>query len=193
MIRWFFPLLLALWAMPAQAQSGTNQAVLVVAYGAGQSEAHCISFSEESLSGYELLQRAGLELAVETSGMGTAVCRINDKGCPANDCFCQCRGADCEYWSFWQWQDGAWQYARVGAHVQTARNGAMQGWTWGPGSVTEAPPPPIINFDDVCTNGAGVSQETAVSEPAVPWLSYVGFALILLILGGLLLRQRRRS
>ncbi len=191
MRKWLWLLLLTLLAVPVQAQSAPNQAVLVVAYGDGQFESHCVSFAEESLSGYDLLQRSGVDLAVETSGMGTAVCSINDNGCPANDCFCQCRGADCEYWSFWQWQDGTWQYASIGAQVQTVRDGVMQGWTWGPGSVTEAPPPPVVNFGDVCAVNDTTSTETAVSTPTTSWLPYAGFALILVILGGLLLRQRR--
>ncbi len=193
MRKWLLLLLLTFFAFPVMAQQVANQAVLVVVFGDGQSESYCVQFDEESISGYELLQRAGLELAVETSGMGTAVCSINDIGCPASDCFCQCRSADCEYWSFWQWQDETWQYANLGAHLLSVSDGTMQGWTWGPGSVTEAPPPPNVEFDDVCARQASTSTGPASSALTFPWFPYASFGLILFLLGGILLRRNRAA
>lgn len=190
--KWAWPFLLVLLlVLPARAQSGANQAVLVVAYGDGRSETHCVTFAEEQISGYALLQRAGLDLAVDTSSAGTAVCGISGVGCPVNDCFCQCRGADCQYWSYWQWRAEEWQYATVGAHVLTVQDGAVQGWTWGQGSVTAASPPPVVAFSDVCAGQPGMPEETAVSHDTAPaWPAYGAFAFILLLLGGLLLRRR---
>jgi len=94
-------------------------------------------------------------------------------------------------------------------------NGDVDGWVWGPGSVTEAPPPPDVGFDDIC-DGGGATGATAVaalstpapggtavveavgtpvmSAPAGPsvW-AYGGFVVLLLLLGGLLWLARRRA
>lgn len=195
MIRWLLPLLLAFGAIPAQAQAqaGNHQAALVVVDGSGAVETVCVPFDSERTSGYELLQRAGMDLVVETSGMGTAVCSINGYGCAANDCFCRCRGSNCEYWSYWQRQEDQWQYAAVGAHLLTVQNGTVQGWIWGPGTVTEASPPPDLRFADICTSLEPTPEILAEPVTAVSWPSYAGFALILLVLGGLLLHARQRQ
>lgn len=189
--RVFWPfLLLGLLLLPAQT-SGPNQAALVIVNKAGDVETHCIAFQEEAISGYELLQRARLELAVQSGGLGTAICSINGDGCPANDCFCQCRGANCEYWSFWQWHDAEWKYATLGAQVLSVRDGVLQGWSWGPGSVTAATQPPQISFSDICAGEPTAQAEPVVSPTTFFSLHYASFFLVVAILGGLLLRQRR--
>jgi LPXTG-motif cell wall-anchored protein len=66
----------------------------------------------------------------------------------------------------------------------------VEGWTWGLGSVTEAPPPPNVSFAEVC-QGAAVTG-AATGTPSVDWLSYAPFAGALLLLGGLALVVRRR-
>ena len=166
-----------------------NRAAVVVAFDDGTAVSQCVTFDEPSISGYDLLQRTGLDLVVSTGGLGTAVCRIADSGCPANDCFCQCKGADCEYWSYWHWQDGDWQYARIGSHAYQVEDGAIEGWTWGPGSVTEAARPPQVDFAEVCSEANGAGMDTAVSTPT-NLLPYAAFGIILLLLGGLALRKR---
>lgn len=192
-------LLLLLLAPTAHAQeatpTATSRAALVVAFADGRSETACVAFAEADISGYELLQRSGLPLVVNASGAGTAVCRIADTGCPAEDCFCECQGADCEYWSYWRLTDTGWAYAQAGAHLARVRDGDVQGWTWGPGSVTAATAPPALRFADVCTAETVAAPAAPAEQPAAPvnLLAYAPFALILLALGGLLLWQRRRG
>jgi hypothetical protein len=78
----------------------------------------------------------------------------------------------------------------------------VEGWVWGPGSVTQASPPPLLTFEDVCSQTAtlgGVSsvQTADTEEPAGArsWPSYLGFAAIVLVLGALtfLVARRRRG
>ena len=155
-------LLLALLILPPmlQAQAG-NRAALVVDFG-DRVATQCVAFSESEISGYELLVRAGLNVEVEAGGMGAAVCRLDDTGCPSNDCFCQCSGGDdCVYWSYWHQSGGTWQYSAVGASAYQVGDGAVEGWTWGPGSPDQAIPPPDLSFADVCAPAA-----TATSAPS---------------------------
>ena len=109
---------------PAAAQE-ENRAGLVIVTGDGTVQQACVSFPEEKLTGYELLQRAGLELSVEAAGTGVTVCAIEGEGCsfPQDSCFCRCQGSPCVYWSFWQLEEAGWRYATMGASyvpVQTA-------------------------------------------------------------------------
>jgi len=186
--------ILASLAGGALAAQDDNRAAVVVDYGNGQTAARCVAFAEPEISGYEALSRSGLVVESEIQAGGTAVCRIDGVGCAADDCFCACRGGDeCRYWSYWQQRDGAWQYATAGAAQVRVSHGAVEGWTWGLGSVTQALPPPDASFDAIC-QGAAVSAVAAAS-PVVDWVSYAPFVVVLVLLGGLalLVVRRRRA
>jgi hypothetical protein len=193
-------LLLALcWPTAVLAQD-ENRAALVVSLEDGRVITRCVAFTEPHISGYDLLLRSGLALETGVGGQGTSVCRIEGTGCGAADCFCQCRGAACRYWSYWHWQDGAWRYAQAGAAVYQVGDGAVEGWTWGPGSVTEAIQPPAVSFDEICVADATapVSATAAAETPAAPptvrgqWPLYALFALIVAGLGTAVLLAGRR-
>lgn len=190
-------LLLALIALslaagaPLAAQDD-NRAAVVVDYGDGRTAARCVAFSEPAISGLEALSRSGLAVENEVQAGGAAVCRIDGVGCAVDDCFCACRGGgECRYWSYWQLRDGVWQYAVAGAGQSRVVDGAIEGWVWGAGSVTEAPPPPVVSFDEVCSGAVVASLSPAA--PTVAWSSYALFAGVLLLLGGLALVARRRG
>lgn len=132
--------------------NSTNQAALVVVHGDGRVQTRCVDFAEPQLSGLELLQRAGLEMSLETTGMGSSICSLDGEGCtyPQQGCFCQCEGATCLYWSYWRWENDAWRYSSLGASSSTVAPGALEGWVWGAGAVENAQPPPMIDYAAVC-------------------------------------------
>lgn len=140
----------ALWLPHRLDAQSTNRAGLVIAYGEGQASTYCVSFSESSISGLELLQRAGVPFEVEVGGVGAAVCSIDGVGCPATDCFCQCSGNSCSYWSYWHLLGGAWQFSGVGADAYQVENEAVDGWSWGSGNVGSGSEPPLFTFDQIC-------------------------------------------
>jgi hypothetical protein len=173
-----------------------NRAALVIRLEDGQTISHCVEFTEAEINGYELLNRSGLELETEVVGMGATVCSIEGQGCPANDCFCQCKGGgDCLYWSYWQLKEGAWQYAQAGASTYRVYDGDIQGWSWGIGTPDEAVEPPLLTFDEVCTenpeNDTQTTNETAAQT--IPWLGYAIFGIVILGLGGFLALKRPRD
>lgn len=150
----------------ATAQQVPNRAGLVVRFGDQRTETRCVEFSEPEITGLELLERSGLGLAVDYQAGGAAICSINDTGCPADDCFCQCAGgADCVYWSFWQHQSNGWRYSAGGAGVIIVRDGELNGWSWGPGSVTEAIPPQETSFDEICVAAAPSTPTFVPTSP----------------------------
>jgi hypothetical protein len=174
--------LLLLSAFPVAAQE-ENRAVLVIVHGDGSVVMQCVAFAEASISGAEMLVRSGLDLSVEASSMGATVCRIDGEGCtyPQQSCFCQCEGSPCVYWSYWQLTGGEWRYSNIGAGNATVRNGDVNGWRWGLGTVEKAEPPPDITFDEICTKDApmiesaftlsatlSVAEEGAIAKMATP-------------------------
>jgi hypothetical protein len=173
-----------------------NKAAVVVRLDDDQVASSCVSFSEESLSGMDLLRRSGLAIETKVEGMGSLVCSIENTGCPADDCFCQCSGgSECVYWSYWRNQEEGWAYARVGATQNQIGHGAIDGWSWGPGSLTEAIEPPPVTFDEVCSqDNVSVIAVPPETTEAPEWQPYAVFGAVLLLLGGgVVLSRRRRS
>lgn len=134
----------------ARAQQ-TNRVGLVVDFG-DHHITRCVEFTESEITGYEVLRRTDLDLVVSASGgMGVAICDINNtSGCPASDCFCQCKGSTCIYWAYHHLIDGSWQYSQLGASNYKVRDGDVEGWAWGEGSMNDAAAPPVIPFDQIC-------------------------------------------
>lgn len=154
----------------ANAQS-INQAALVVVHGDGRVLTRCVDFAETQISGLELLQRSGLDLNLEASSMGAAICRIDGEGCtfPQQSCFCQCEGASCIYWSYWRWENGDWRYSQLGASNSSVLPGSMDSWVWGAGTVDSAPKPPLISFASICAPVTPTETPSLTPTPTESW------------------------
>jgi hypothetical protein len=164
-------LITLLWSPVARAEDGDNHAALVIRYPDGAIQTQCVAFSESSISGEELLNRAELTTISDyNSGMGGAVCSINNQGCayPKNDCFCQCQGVSCEYWAFYHWVGGGWQYSSVGVSSYRVTDGALEGMSWGPGDFVAGTAPPVIAFDEICAPSTPTATPTATPVPPSP-------------------------
>ncbi|HEX9118680.1 MAG TPA: hypothetical protein VGA61_21620 [Anaerolineae bacterium] len=197
---------LVLWlllVLPVSAQGGEHRAALVVRFGDGTVQTRCVAFSQPSISGQQLLARSGLPIIVNPNGsFGGAVCSISGSGCnyPSQDCFCRCMGTQCEYWAYYHWIDAAasgsgqsgWQYSQVGAAAYQVKDGAIEGWSWGPGNFTAGTEPPKVALADVC-KAAAVTASPAAGPGSANLLQYAefGVALVLLLLGVRLVSRRR--
>jgi len=158
-------------ASVARAQGGDHRAGLVIRYADGSVQTQCVSFSESSITGEDLLQRSGLAVTLDyNAGMGGAICSINNQGCafPIKDCFCQCTGAQCEYWAYYHRTDVGWQYASTGASSFLVNDGALEGWSWGPGNFSSGTEPPAISFDEVCPAPATVTPTATLTLTPPP-------------------------
>lgn len=156
-----FALLLALLFPATLHAQDASRAGLVIIHGDGSVTQQCVPFAEESISGYELLQRAGAALSVEAGGMGATVCSIDGEGCsyPAESCFCQCQSSPCVYWSYWRLEaEGGWRYQPLGAGNTQVRNGDVEAWRWAAGTRQDAPAPPAVRFAEICTLEAQVTR-----------------------------------
>lgn len=132
---------------PVRAQE-TNRAGLVVVFGGDDVFSTCVEFAEPELTGYELLERAGLRVVAENHILGKAICKIEDVGCdfPGEACFCECLGTPCVYWSYWYWEDGDWVYSGKGVSSRSLHNGDVDAWVWG----NDATSPPLLSFESLC-------------------------------------------
>ncbi len=119
----------------AGSRQALHHAGLVIVFPEGRTESFCIEFSEDEISGAELLQRSGLSVVFSSfGGLGAGVCRIDDTGCgDPGDCFCHCRGADCAYWAYFGLEGGEWQFQNIGPSQRHLRDGDADGWVWGSG------------------------------------------------------------
>jgi hypothetical protein len=159
----------ALGLASASAQSQSRRAAVVLRMAEGQNLVKCVQFAEDSLTGAELLARTGWNVVIDvSSGLGGAVCSINGKGCPVTDCFCQCPGgSQCEYWSYWHWDGDKWDYSDFGAGGYTVTDGALEGWSWGPGNFETGTEPPEFTFDQVCNPAlVGITPSPVGNPPA---------------------------
>ena len=164
----FAALVLAMVPGTAAAQE-SNRAAVVIRMDDDRIVSQCVSFEEDQISGYEALRRSGLPVVAGFDAQGGTICQIDGLGCPADDCFCQCKGgSECVYWSYWHQNAGSWEYANIGSTARMVNHGQVDGWSWGPGSLTEAVEPPPTSFEQVCrsTNEsqAAISTSAAATE-----------------------------
>ena len=190
---------------PALAQTPEptiNRAAVVVVYDHGGVESRCVGFTEESITGYDLLVRGEFAPRTEVTGMGASVCSIDGAGCgEGENCFCQCISSPCIYWTFWQQLPEGWRYANMGAAALPVGDGDVQGWVWGesrPNSPAESAPPALA-FGDICTTDAVVYgiEPTTFTQTSIgieqPALVALVVALPLLLGGAWWLLQRRKQ
>jgi hypothetical protein len=145
--------------------AGANRAAVVIVFGNGRIDSRCLEFGEADITGGDLLTRSGHRVRFTGfTGLGAGVCAIDSDGCgQANeDCFCQCPGNPCSFWSYWHWRDGKWQYSQDGASSHRVRNGDVDGWVWGDGKT----PPPSPDMNSICP--PPTEPPTPVSPTAIP-------------------------
>ena len=141
-----------------------QRAALLVQNGDGALFPLCVAFTEEAISGFELLQRSGLEIASVTDpSLGTAICGIGAQGCPASQCFCGMPN----YWAYWQAGEGDWAYAVSGSEQSVVKDSTVEGWSWGEGT-----PPAWLSFDQVCQPGSVQPASVAVQSQSVAATAY---------------------
>ncbi len=161
-------LLAAIFGVVLAQADGPNKVALVVTHGDGQTVTKCVEFSEDQLTGLQVLEKSGLAMDYEVQGMGATICKLDGEGCsyPGGPCFCQCQGSSCTYWSYWQMANGAWQYSSYGASNTHVSNGGVEGWIWGAGTTSSASPPPVYTFEQICGAPTNTSTATNTQAPA---------------------------
>lgn len=138
---------------------------LVVRHGDGRVVYAYVEFTEESITGEDLLVRSGLpQTLAPFGGLGVAVCSLDGEGCPADNCFCQSYGSPSYYWHYYRLNaDGTWSSVGTGPSSHTIRDGDVVGWSWTAGD-SGLPP---ISIDEIARLN-GVDRSAPSSEPTAP-------------------------
>ncbi len=132
---------------PLLAQSDGPHAGLIIVIDENEVLTRCLSLENEQLTGVELLRRADIPVLFSGGSGSQAVCSLQEVGCPASDCFCECKGTPCRYWVYYhRAAGGSWAYSAVGASGWTLRAGDVDAWVWGDGSLA----PPALTFAKIC-------------------------------------------
>ena len=153
-----------------------GEAGLVIQHGDGSVDTYCVGFQGDSISGADLLAKAGIPV-VQFNG---AVCAIGtQEGCfqPSSydTCYCMSFPPTSTYWGFFREPYGKqWQYSAVGYQDPRSalRDGEMEAWRWGKGGPNNAPSPAAMTFEQVCGHsprgGAVSSSVTLAATVAAP-------------------------
>lgn len=184
-LRWLVLLVLATGlaagasAQTPEGEGQLNVAGLVIDYGDGRMSYAVVPFTEESLSGIELLRRSGLALlTVPFGGLGVGVCSIESTGCDLRACRTRmCQSADRES-PFWQYvrqgDDGTWAPATLGATQARVENGDVDAWAW-TGTDPELPPINVSSLRDRLqvpadwqTSGGALPDPIVLTEGGFP-------------------------
>jgi hypothetical protein len=157
---------LAILALLVPASSGQAQqqhhASLVLQFVDGHVQTYCIAFTEQSISGLDMLLKTGLPVQVQSyGGAGTEICKIGEDGCnyPEQLCACQSYGPGGKYWSYHHLKSGKWQSSGTAADHYSVHDGDVEGWAWSDGS-----PPVLTTFAQVCA-AALPPAPTATKRP----------------------------
>ena len=157
----------------ATAASPHQAAVIVDTGGAVQKVV--ITFSEDSISGIDALQRAGANPVVYAMGPGAAVCRLYGVG---RDSGPNCLGGadgDNRYWAYFRAPAGtsSFKYSSIGGGVSRVHDGDVEGWKFGTGTAPPfaslaslLPPPPPPPTSPPATSPPATNPQNA--NPGIP-------------------------
>ena len=153
------------FALPVGVIAGESENRAAVIVDTGQTvKKICVRFSEDSISGKDLLDRAGVDPVYRTySGEGVAVCALCGKGCPPDSSCLTCGGNS--YWAYHRAPSGTTTFTASsrGAGTTSVRDGDVEGWRWGTGA-----PPEWESVQTVCmevVETSAPSEGTAANEP----------------------------
>lgn len=158
------------------AAASPHRAAVIVDTG---SDVHrvVITFTEDSITGIEALQRSGANPVIYTfGGQGGAVCRLFGVGRDAGPGCLGGQDGDNRYWAYFRAPAGtsSFKYSSGGAGSTRVHDGDVEGWKFGTGAAPEyvslaslSPPPPTTPTTSAQSTGsAGSSGSTPGSTPS---------------------------
>jgi hypothetical protein len=121
---------------------------VAVKFSTGEVSKKCVNISEGS-TGYQVILLTGLNLVWKDygGGLGHALCKIENTGCPESNCFCSS-----EYWNFLYKNYGQnWSYSNTGLDGYSVQDKDILGLVWGEYGAS----PPEISFGEICSVSSG--------------------------------------
>jgi hypothetical protein len=160
--------LLALTATTAFAQSGgTKQVGLVVTFPDGVTHTEVVTVPAAATA-IDALRASKLSVVTTDGAFGTSLCKVNETGCPEENCFCD----PAKFWAYFHLTGNAWTSAMEGVGAFVPANQAVEGFAWSgfDANFNATVQPPVYTF----------AQLVSMQNPPVP----IPEPATLLLLGG---------
>jgi hypothetical protein len=176
--------LLLLW-MPQASGASSHRAGVLVRDPSGHLHRMCVFFDTATTNGLDVLKKAGYDTTLNQSSLGAAVCKIENTGCSARNCFCHYP----KFWGYWTREPGAtrWRFSDVGAQARTVHDGSLDAWVWGKDG---GPAPPRLAFIDVCALAASDERRSTAPKRKTNYAAFGAFVAAFAGLGVVLARRR---
>lgn len=143
---------IGLVGQPVVASAATQHRAAVIVDTGASVHRVVITFTEDSITGIDALQRAQADPVIYTfNGQGGAVCRLFGVGRDAGPNCLGGQDGDSRYWAYFKAPAGtsSFKYSTVGAGQAKVHDGDVEGWRFGTGAAPDfvslqalAPPPP---------------------------------------------------
>jgi hypothetical protein len=163
--------LLALTATAAFAQGGgTKQVGLVVTFPDGKTQTQVVTVPATATA-VDALRASRMSVVTSEGAFGTSLCKINDTGCPADNCFCDPN----KFWAYYHLNGSSWASAMEGIGTYVPANRAVEGFAWSGFDAKYNPTvvPPVYTFDQLVSMQ---NPPVPVPEPATLLLLAGGVA-----------------
>jgi hypothetical protein len=107
------------------AHAAVHRAGLVIEHASGRLVTRCVTFVEDQISGFALIQRSGLSYQAQSYGsMGQAICQLDGEPSPVP---ANCLGTG-PYWQYLHRAGTRWVPSQLGASEWVLHDGDMDGW-----------------------------------------------------------------
>lgn len=153
MMKKMWVVLFALFVLFPAAGWSANWAGLVIQDSTGELITRCVEFSEDSITGEELLKRSGFKIKLNQTDFGAAVCYLHNDGMTEEGaCFSHPLGY---FWNFFELKNGEWSEAEVGISAYNVSHGNVLGFAFGAWGEVQLP---ALTGMDLCgyTGQAGL-------------------------------------
>jgi hypothetical protein len=107
------------------ADAAVHRAGLVIEHASGRLVTRCVTFVEDQISGFQLIQRSGISYQAQSYGsMGQAICQLDGEPSPVP---ANCLGSG-PYWQYLHQAGTRWVPSQLGASGWILHDGDIDGW-----------------------------------------------------------------
>jgi len=126
------------------AHAAVHRAGLLIEHASGRLVTRCVTFMEDQISGFALIQRSGISYQAQPYGsMGEAICQLDGEPSPVP---ANCLGSG-PYWQYLHRAGTRWVPSQMGASGWMLHDGDMDGWHYTDGAGQALP---ALTLDQVC-------------------------------------------
>ncbi len=144
------------------AHAAVHRAGLVIEHASGRLITRCVTFVEDQISGFALIQRSGLSYQAQSYGsMGQAICQLDGEPSPAP---ANCLGTG-PYWQYLHRAGTRWVPSQLGASEWILRDGDMDGWHY---SDRAGQMLPALTVEQICAPPPRPTASTPTASTVPP-------------------------